>query len=832
VSTCDDRSEPRVEQSASTASTASTADTEPYRETDPAPAVGRATPLLDSRERVSGRLVFVGDVRLAGMLRGRFLRSPHAHARIVSIDVSRCRALPGVHAVITGKDTARRYGVLPVGQDETAIAIDRVRFVGQEVAAVAAVDDETAERALRAIAVEYEVLPAYLDAQHALDGCGPPIHDDRPRNIEKEYHHVFGDPDEGFRRAEVVVEDTFYHPRVTHAALEPHGTVARYDGGGRFTLWTSTQAPRHVQRGVATALDVAESSVRVIPCAVGGGFGGKSETFPHDVAAALLARITGRPVQFIATREEVFLLHRGRPESHIRMRVGLRADGRIAAVECETIQDGGAFCSYGVVTILYSGALLAAIYDVRDLRFDGYRVVTNKPPCGPMRGHGTIGARHAFEVVLDRAAEALGLDPVTVRERNLLEPGSRTVNDLRVTSYGYPRCLATVVEASRFRDKYRRLPRGRGVGIGSSHYVSGASNAILRGRFPHTTVALRAERDGSVVLFTGAVEIGQGSDTAQAIIVARTLGIAPEQVRVVSGDTALTPVDLGSYASRVTFMAGNAALEAAERLATKLRARVARHLDVPADELELRGERVRSKRDRAVSVSFLEALRLTAEEEGCLQTQGAYWPPPEARGGRFPGAGVGPGVSYSYAAQVAEVEVDEETGEVRVLDVWAAHDCGRALNPLTVRGQIEGSVWMGLAQALTEEQLFNERGQCLNPSLLEYKVPTTLDLPRLHTFIVESDDPEGPFGAKEVGEGSLAAILPAIASAVYDAVGVWINDLPITPEKVLAALAARADAKDGTARAHGASTLRRPPVPHPRVRTTSPEEPDRTPARS
>jgi len=782
---------------------------------EPAAAVGRSTPLLDARDRVSGRAVFVDDVRLPDTLCGRFLRSPHAHARIVSIDVSRALSIDGVEAVITGKDTHRTYGVLPIGANETAIAVDRARYVGQEVAAVAACSEEVAERALQAIDVEYDVLPAYTTAQAALDAPEPWIHDDRPHNIEKEYHHAFGDPDEGFRAAVVVVEDDFFHPRVTHAALEPHGTIARYEGGGRYTLWTSTQTPRHVQRGVAEALDVPESSVRVVPGAVGGGFGGKSETFPHEVASALLARLTGRPVRFRLSREEIFLLHRGRPESHIRMRLGMRRDGAITAVECETIQDGGAFSSYGVATILYSGALLTAIYDIANVRFDGYRIVTNKPSCGPMRGHGTIGARHAFEVLIDRAADELGLDPAVARRRNLLTPNTRTVNDLRVTSYGYPECLARVIEASGWNERRGNLsadgPRRRGLGLGSSHYVSGASNSIARGRFPHTTVTLQVERDGSVTLFTGAAEIGQGSDTAQAIVVAGSLGLGAECVRVVSGDTALTPIDLGSYSSRVTFMAGNAALEAAARIRAKILPHVATALAVPVGDLEFRGERVRSKIDPDCGMPFLDAVQLAVATEGTLVATGAYWPPRDARGGRFPGAGVGPGVAYSYAAQVVEVEVDEETGEVFVHRVWAAHDCGRALNPRAARGQIEGSVWMGLGQALSEAQRFTASGLCLNASLLEYRVPTAVDSPPIEVFLVESSDPEGPFGAKEVGEGSLAAVLPALTNAVYDAVGVRITELPLTPERVLAAIEARREGRP--LRSH---------VPHPIVRRRKP----------
>ncbi|HVR74615.1 MAG TPA: molybdopterin cofactor-binding domain-containing protein, partial [Planctomycetota bacterium] len=666
----------------------------------------KGTPLLDGGERVSGKKLFVEDIRLPGMLSACFLRSPHAHATIVSIDVSRALSVPGTKCVITGQDTPRKYGVLPIGHDETALAVDKVRYRGQEVAAAAATSEEAAREALAAIDVTYRILPAYLNAASAMTAPDDWIHEDRPRNIEKEYHHVFGDPAAGFREADIVIEDAFFHPRVTHAAMEPHGSIARHEGGDRTTIWTSTQTPRHVQRGVALALGVDEVNIRVIPCAVGGGFGGKSETFPADVACAVLARMTGRPVRIRLSREEVFLLHRGRPENHVHMRLGMRRDGKITAVECNTVQDGGAFSGYGVATILYSGALLGAIYDIQHIKFDGWRVLTNKPACGPMRGHGTIAARHAFESLLDRAAVELGLDPADVRLTNLLRPGSRTVNDLRVTSYGYPRAIERVLEASGWRERRGKMPRGRGLGLAGSHYVSGAANPIVRGDFPHSTVILEADRNGSITLFTGAAEIGQGSDTTQAIIAAAALGIEPGDIRVVSGDTGLTPNDLGSYSSRVTFMTGNATLEAA----MKLRGLVARYasekLGAPTESLVFSGRSVRGGDGGEREIPFRDAVRLAFDREGMLVTKGTYRPPEEARGGKFPGAGVGPGVAFSYSAQVVEVAVDMETGEVRVLKVWAAHDCGKAINPLAVRGQIEGSVWMGLGQALSEEVRF------------------------------------------------------------------------------------------------------------------------------
>ncbi len=774
----------------------------------------RSEPLLDAEERVSGRKLYVDDLRLPDTLVARFLRSPNAHARIVSIDVSRALATPGVKSVITGLDAPRRYGVLPVGHDETALAVDKVRYAGQEVACVAAETEEIAEDALRKIVIQYELLTAHLSAHSAMAATHHLVHDDKPGNIEKEYHHSFGDSVRGLAEADVVVADTFYHPRVSQAATEPHGTLARFDGADHWTIWTSTQTPRHVQRGVALALDVPAESIRVIPCAVGGGFGGKSETFPQDVSAALLSRITGAPVRIRLSREEVFTLHRGRPENYVRMRLGLRRDGKVTAVECEVIQDGGAFCGYGVATILYSGALLGAIYDIDNIRYDGYRVLTNKPACGPMRGHGTIATRHAFEALLDQAAVALDLDPLDVRRANLLKPNSRTVNDLRVTSYGYPECLERVAEASSWKARRGRMPRGRGLGMAGSHYVSGAANSIVRGSSPHSTVVIEIDPSGRVTLLTGAAEIGQGSDTVLALVAARRLGLEASAIRVISGDTALTPPDLGSYSSRVTFMTGNAALEAATRLAARLKQAAGKRLGLPPDALVLAGGAVRSAPGGPMLLAFQDAVRMAAGGEGQLIEKGSYLPPGEAQGGRFPGSGVGPGVAYSYSAQVVEVQVNEETGEVRVERVWAAHDCGKALNPQAVMGQVEGSVWMGLGQALSEELHYSPQGLLLNGGLLEYRIPGAVESPPVEVFIVESHDPEGPFGAKEAGEGSVAAVIPALTNAIHDAIGVWITELPITPERVLAAIQRQG---------HGSGA--KPALPRPRRRENASARP-------
>jgi 4-hydroxybenzoyl-CoA reductase subunit alpha len=580
------------------------------------------------------------------------------------------------------------------------------------------------------------------------------------------------------------------------------------------------------------------AQIRVIKPLVGGGFGGKSEVIPLEIIAAIAARKARTPVKITYTREEVFWAHRGRPRTLIDLKSGVKKDGSITAVKARVVQDGGAYCSYGVVTILYSGALLGALYDIPNIQYDGYRVLTNKPACGAMRGHGTVNVRFAFESQLDELAAMINLDPAEIRRRNLLKPPCVTVNGLRVQSYGLPECIEKTVERSGWKERKGKLGKGRGLGIACSHYVSGAANSIIRSDMPHSTVNIKIDRDGGVVVYTGASEIGQGSDTMTAQIAAETLGCSLGRIRIVAADTDLTPIDIGSYSSRVTFMAGNATLRAAAEVKKQIASAAARKMGCGVEELIfrndavfrkklagespattpatpapvatqaqasvsgrvegqiLRGSLQQKRKDEGPrdSMSFEEAVVAAIDFQGTLTGTGSYAPPPEARGGKHKGGGVGPSPAYSYSAQVAEVSVDEETGEVTVHKVWAAHDCGRALNPVSVEGQIIGSVWMGMGQALTEEMVWKD-GMLMNPGLLEYRSPSSIESPEVEPIIVESIDPEGPFGAKECSEGSLAATIPAIANAIYDAVGVRLHESPFTPERVLAVLRAKKNAK-------------------------------------
>jgi 4-hydroxybenzoyl-CoA reductase subunit alpha len=807
--------------------------------------IGRPIAMIDAAGKTTGAGKYTDDLSVPRMLIGKILHSPHPHAHIKRIDATRAEQLDGVVAVVSGKDAPNPYGILPVGHDEHALALDRVRYVGDNVACVAAIDESTAEKALELIDVEYEILPAYFDPEESMKAERDLIHDNKPHNIEKDYHHAFGDPDQGFAGADHIAEARFIANEVTHAAMEPHSSLASFEldsqtgQHGRLTVWSSTQVPYYLQHKLSLVLEMPMSQIRVIKPLVGGGFGGKSEVIPLEIIAAIAARKAKAPVKITYTREEVFWAHRGRPRTIIDLKTGVTNDGRITAVKARVVQDGGGYCSYGVVTILYSGALLGALYDIPNIQYDGYRVLTNKPACGAMRGHGTVNVRFAFESQLDELALKIKLDPAEIRRRNLLQPPCVTVNGLRVQSYGLPECIEKVVERSGWKDRKGAMPRSRGLGIACSHYVSGAANSIIRSDMPHSTVNIKIDRDGGVVVYTGASEIGQGSDTMTAQIAAEVLGCALARVRVIAADTDLTPIDIGSYSSRVTFMAGNATLRAAQEVRKQIAAAAAKKMDCAPEELIFRDDKIviKGRSDKSVrpfdklragstraevmpslsgrvenqilrgslqqkrtnegpkdSMSFEEAVVAAIDFHGALTGTGSYAPPPEARGGKHKGGGVGPSPAYSYSAQVAEVSVDEDTGEVTVHKVWAAHDCGRALNPVSVEGQIIGSVWMGMGQALTEEMIWKD-GLLMNPGLLEYRSPSSVESPEVEPIIVESVDPEGPFGAKECSEGSLAATIPAIANAIYDAVGVRLHEVPFTPERVLAALRAKRNAK-------------------------------------
>ncbi|HKM89082.1 MAG TPA: molybdopterin cofactor-binding domain-containing protein [Candidatus Acidoferrales bacterium] len=775
--------------------------------------IGVSRRRIDARAKVTGQTRFADDISLPRMAYCKLLRSPHPHARIKKIDASRAFAHPGVYLALTGKDLPIRYGILPVSQDEQALCTDHVRHVGDPVAAVIAREELTAFEALDLIDVQYEILTTISGPQQALETPEPRIHDyGEEGNIHKRIALEFGNVEEGFAEADEIFEDTFFYEGSTHLAIEQHAALAMKDPEGKLTIWSCTQTPHYLHRVLAKVLEMPPAHIRVIATPNGGGFGGKSEPFPHEIIVAKAALLLDRPVKICLTREEVFYCHRGRHPVLMKFKTGVKKDGSITSMELQTLVDGGAYGSYGVASAYYTGALQTTTYHIPRYRFQACRTFTNKPPCGPKRGHGTVQPRFGQEIQLDKIAEKLEMDPAELRLRIVESPNLLTANFLTLGTVGLAECLRRVVKASGWKEKFRKLPEGHGVGLACSAYLTGAGLPIYWNNMPHSGVQLKLDRGGGVTVFCGATEIGQGSDDVLAAIVAEVLGIDTFDVRVYSGDTDLGPVDLGSYSSRVTLMAGNAALQAAERARAMLAEAVSKRLEAPQDRLRFAQKHVFDSAAPDRRVTFSEAICLAEAQFGTIGTVGSYTPPKSPA--LYKGGGVGPSPTYSYTAAVVEAVVDPATGWVTVPKIWIAHDIGRALNPLLARGQVEGGVYMGLGEALMEEQEFRRLPKKLShalvhkfPSILEYKSPTALDMPEVVTELIEDPDPRGPFGAKEVGQGPLLPVMPAVANAVYDAVGVRIDEVPITPEKIVKALAEK---KAGRAPRYGPSHF--PPI--------------------
>jgi len=759
--------------------------------------VGTPFRRVDGRAKVTGATRFADDLTFPRMAHLKLVRSTVPHARIRGIDLSAARQVPGVLGFLTGADLPQTFGILPVSQDEHALCPDKVRFVGDPVVAVAAVNEDAAAEAALAVRVDYEPLETIGDMEEALAIDEPRIHDYPPEggNVHKEVAFEFGDVAAGFEEADLVLEDLLYYEGNTHLPMEQHSAVAVPEDEDRVTLYSATQTPHYVHRALTRVLGLPASRIRVVACPNGGGFGGKSDPFNHEIVAAKMALVLGRPVKITLTREEVFLCHRGRHPVLMQIRTGFRNDGSITAQHLKTALDGGAYGSYGVASTYYTGALQTVTYKLPRYKFDGVRLFTNKPPCGPKRGHGTPQPRFAWEVQLDKAAHRLGIDPADLRLRILEEPGAVTANWLQLGTTGLRRCIDAVVAGSGWRERYGKLPAGRGLGLACGAYLCGAGLPIYWNQMPQSGVQLLLDRSGGVSVFCGEAEIGQGSDSVLAVVVAEVLGVDLADVRLGVADTDLTPVDLGSYSSRVTLMVGNAALEAAGRAREMLAQAAAEHLEVPPERLVFADRRVFDAEDPERGFSFEEACVAAEARFGTLGTVGSYTPPRSP--GRYRGAGVGPSPTYSYTAAVIEVEVDEATGLYRPVHVWCAHDVGRAINPVLVLGQIEGSVYMGLGEAMMEEQIFRRLPPRLSralvhkmPSMLEYKSPTFLEMPPVTSYIIEDPDERGPLGAKEVGQGPLLPMAPALANAIFDAVGVRVDQVPIQPHMILRALAA------------------------------------------
>ncbi len=747
--------------------------------------VGKREPMLDAWEKATGKAKYTDDLSMPGMLYGKILRSPLPHAKILKVDLTEALKVPGVKDAISGRDIPKRkYGIVPKAKDEYALAIEKVRYIGDEVAAVVATSLEAAEEAISKIKVEYEELPAVFDPLEAMKPGAPAIHEEVPNNVSATIRKEFGNVEKAFEKSDFIFEDNFQTQPVNHCPMEPQAALAVVDHYGKITLWSSTQIPFFLRRNLATTLDIPESKVRIIKPKVGGGFGQKIDLYAKDFCAAFFAMRTGKPVKFVYDREEVFTCTRQRHPMYIYLKTGMKKDGTILAQQFRVVADGGAYNSTAPLMITLACFFIMLPYRIENLLFEGYHVYTNKPVGGAMRGHGIPQVRFAVETQLDIIAEKIGIDPLELRLKNAFLAGEPHPAKLLVQSCGFSETLKKAAEAIGWREKRGKLPFGRGVGLAGASFPSGVSNMshISSGAI------VKIERDGSVTLLTGAADIGQGAETVISQIVAEELGVRIEDIRITAADTEITPLDPGTFGSGVTLRAGNAALMAAKAAKEKLLEAIAEKMEVSPGELEMKNRRIFLRENPDRGFSFEEAIKIYQYSDRPMPIigRGSYFPPAKEpttllrEDGNFSPA-------YSFMTQAAEVEVDPKTGRVKVLKMVTAHDCGKAINPMLVEGQLEGSVVGGMGQALYENVIM-ERGQVLNPSFLDYGIPTTMEIPSIESIEVETNDPEGPFGAKESGEGTQLSPAPAIVNAIYDAIRVRFTSLPVTPDRVLEAL--------------------------------------------
>jgi 4-hydroxybenzoyl-CoA reductase subunit alpha len=748
--------------------------------------VGTRMPMMDAAQKAKGSALFTDDLVLPGMLYGRVLRSPLPHAKILNIDTSQAAKLPGVKGVVTGSDIPdRKYGIVPKASDEYALAKVKVRYIGDDVAAVCAIDPEIAEEALELIEVDYEELPAVFDPLESKKEGAPQIHEDIKNNTSFAMYKEFGDVEKAFAECDAIYEDTFFSQAVNHAPLEPHAALAQFDPlNGELTLWSSTQIPFFLRRNLSNTLQIPESKVRVIKPKVGGGFGQKIDMFAKDFCAAWFAMRLGRPVKFVYDREEVFTATRQRHPMYITVKTGMKKDGTILAQKFLAHADGGAYNSTAPTMIALSCFFLMIPYKVPNLIYEGYHVYTNKPVGGAMRGHGIPQARFAVERQLDMIAERLNLDPAEVRNINSIHAGEPHAAGFIINTCGFSDSVTKAADAIGWKQKRGQLPFGRGVGLAGASFPSGVSNMshISSG------AVVQVGRDGAVNVLSGAADIGQGAETVISQIVAEELGVPLEDIRITAADTGITPLDPGTFGSGVTVRAGNAAQLAAIAAKQKLFNFLAEKLEANVADLVAKDRRIFVKGSPEKGLTFLEALKAYqyADLPMPIVGRGSWMAPATEPTTLFKEDGnFAP--NYSFMTQAAEVEVDLLTGRVKLLRMVTAHDCGRPINPMLVEGQLEGSVVGGMGQALYEDVIV-QKGQVMNPSFLDYGFPTFLEMPEIEAIEVETDDPIGPFGAKEAGEGTQLSPAPAIVNAIYDAIGVDFLELPITPEKILEAL--------------------------------------------
>ncbi|HLA27021.1 MAG TPA: xanthine dehydrogenase family protein molybdopterin-binding subunit [Syntrophales bacterium] len=749
--------------------------------------IGKPRPLIDASIKATGQGMYGADMAIPNMLWGKILRSPYPHAKILNINTDKAKKLRGVKAVITSDDAlGAKYGPFPeIKVDKRALTSDKARYIGDEIAAVAAIDEDVAEEALDLIEVDYEILPSVFDPEKAIEPGAPLIHEGSERNISLKYDWHFGDIEKGFSQSDYIREDRFVTQKVTHSPMETSSAIASFDPDGRLTMWICTQDFYFLRRDISAVLGLEESKIRLIkpPC-VGGGFGNRAETGEYVLIAPLLARKAGKPVKVSYTREEQTCYSRCRHPMVIELKTGVKKDGTLMAYDARLISNTGGYNTYGVVATYLSGSFLIATYKVPNVRYDGACVYTNTTIGGAMRGHGALQPRFACDSQLDMIAEELGLDPLEIRIKNAYHSGDVSANKFHFQTCGMEECLKQVAEKSHWEKKRGNLPPFRGIGMAGCCFLSGGNIN------PGITFSpiVKIYYDEAVSLITGATDIGQGCNTTLAAITAEELGVGMEDIRVIAGDTDINPIEPGSYSSRVTVFSGNGAKMAASDAKRQILEVVAEAMEANPEDLVSRDRRIYVKGDPGRGMTFSQAISLCYEKKKLpIIGKGHYVPLvpfPNFLGGE---GDLSP--AYSFGASVAEVEVDPETGKVKVLNFYMAHDCGFVINPLAVAGQLEGSTHMGLGYALSENiGVDDQTGQIMNTGFLDYKILLAPDMPKVQTIAVETIDPNGPFGAKEAGEGTTISPAPAIANAIYDAIGVRIKELPITPEKILKAL--------------------------------------------
>lgn len=753
--------------------------------------IGTSTPKIDGYEKVTGDLLYVEDTVLPGMLYGAILRSPHSHAKIKNIDTSKAKDLTGVRAVITAEDTPKnKFSFNHHQSDNQALCDGVVRFIGDEVAAVACDTPEIAEKALALINVEYDILPAIYETEEALKEKSVLIHEDRPGNLSHELHTAHGDIEKAFSEADYIFEDEFATSKQAHCCLERRACLAQFDQAGRLTIRSQTQCPHTLRKELAKILDMSISDIKVIRMPIGGGFGNRLVMDMKEPIAAFLSKKTKRPVRIANTRQEEFTTARPRYPYHFTLKTAVTKEGRIIGRHCTAIVDNGAYSDKGPNTMSYCENVNSCFYDVPNTKFDGYIIYTNKQYSTGFRGFGNPQITFALESQMDMIADRLGLDPAELRLLNSHSIGEVTSNGKIIDTNSMTETLNKAIEKAEWdkkRKEYKDQPKGskkiRGIGLASMLQSGGGSRGY---GYNSVDAFVKLSEEGQVTVTTPAVEMGQGPRTVMAQIVGEVLGVPLSAIRIIDDDTDIIPFDLGSWGSRTTFVNGLAVKDAAEQAKAEMMELAGLMFKQSPEELTIKDQKIGPKKDWDKAVAIAEVTRYAAYQEGrSISGKGRFFDPEAPKFKRGEGSHNFP--NLVYACQIAEVEVDIETGQVRVLRIVAAHDVGRALNPKGVEGQIEGGIIQGVGYALTEGIIEHE-GKTLNPSFLDYKIPSSSDIPEIDVIIVEDLENDGPFGAKGVGEQGIVPTAPAIANAIEHAIGVRINDLPIKPEKILKAL--------------------------------------------